>query len=190
MPCRRLGVSADVSKNPPDEGKDSLDSPSPMDRDADDWPGIADDWDPLADDGDDWEQAAAPEPVPNSSERLVAAICYGSLLVLPFAIPLIVLVSRTRTRFQHYHAVQSLALAVSVTLLWIAMLLGAGVFGSTLPFIGWLAGGMLLCLMPITWMIAVAVALWAAWQALQGRTASIPLLAEFLRYRGWLPADE
>jgi len=52
VPYWRLGVSADDSKNPPDEGKDPLDSPSPMDRDAADWPGIADDWDPLADDGD------------------------------------------------------------------------------------------------------------------------------------------
>ena len=183
-------MSDNVSKNPPDrEGEGLPEFPPSMDRDAADWPGIADDWDPLAEDGDDWEQAAAAEPGPDSSERLVAAICYGSLLVLPFAIPLIVLVSRTRTRFQHYHAVQSLALAVSVTLLWIVMLLTAGVFGTTLPVIGWLAGGMLLCLMPITWMIAVAVALWAAWQALQGRTAAIPLLAEFLRYRGWLPTQ-
>ena len=126
------------------------------------------------------KQGAAAEPGPNNNERLTAAFCYGSLPVLPFVIPLIVLVSRTRTRFQHYHAVQSLAFAGSMTLLWVAMLLAAGVLGSTIPIIGWLGSILLMGLMPITWMIAVAVALWAAWQAWRGHNVSIPLLTKFL----------
>ena len=181
-------MTSDASRNPIDpEGRDSSDSQSSDDQDAVAWSGIPDDWDPLAGDPADEDPTDSINPPPSHSECLVAAVCYGSLLVVPFAIPLIVLLSRTRTRFQHYHAVQSLALAVSVSLLWIAMLLTAGVFGSTLPFIGWLVGGMLLCLLPVTWMAATGVALWAAWQALQGRAVAIPLLAEFLKFRGWLP---
>ena len=125
-------------------------------------------------------QGTAAEPRPNKNDRLAAALCYGSLPVLPFVIPLIVLVSHTRTRFQHCHAVQSLAFAGSMTLFWIAMLLAAGILGSTIPVIGWLAGIILLGLMPITWMIAVALALWAAWQAWRGHNVSLPLLTKFL----------
>ena len=126
------------------------------------------------------QQGAAAEPGPNNNERLTVALCYGSLPVLPFVIPLIVLVSRTRTRFQHDHAVQSLAFAGFMTLLWVAMLLAAGVLGSTFPIIGWLGSILLMGLMPITWMVAVAVALWAAWRAWRGHNVSIPLLTKWL----------
>ena len=136
-------------------------------------------------------QEPAVDPAASKDDRLIGLLSYLSQIVIPLALPLLVLFSASSKKrsFQRYHAVQSLALSS------IFVLLGAAALTSSLvlqivPIIGQLLGGMILlltlCLMPIGMLMYWVAHLYYGYHAYQGKRFSIPGLTSILRDQGWL----
>ncbi len=144
------------------------------------WNEFPDDWDPAVD-------SRSPQSAVADNERLVAMLCYVTLIVLPFIFPIIVLLSPKRTLFQTFHAVQSLGLGLGCGMFWLGLGLGAGALIFLFPIVGTLLAVVLLCLLPLTWILAALLALLFAYRAFQGQYAMVPLLYAFMRAHGWIP---
>lgn len=144
------------------------------------WNEFPEDWDPTA------ESVPAP-PVVAENERLVAMLCYVSLIFLPFIFPIIVLLSPKRTLFQTFHAAQSLGLGLCCGIFWIGLSLVSIASMVVIPVLGAFMGAALLCLLPLTWLLAVMLVLLYAYRSFQGQYAVVPGLYEFMRGHDWIP---
>ena len=136
-------------------------------------------------------QETAFDPEASNDDRLIGLLCYLSQIVIPLALPILVLLSASSQKrvFQRYHAVQSLALS------GLFIVLGAAAVTSSLvlqivPIIGQLLGGMILlltlCLLPIATLMYWVTHLYYGYHAYQGKRFSIPGLTSLLRDQGWL----
>ena len=127
------------------------------------------------------------DPDANNDDKLIALLCYVTQLFVPVVMPLIVLFSESSKKrpFQRYHAVHSLALAIVILLVLGVMSIGGGVL-FIIPIIGWLMGGLLLCLVPIAGLMAIVAALYYGYQAYQGKRFAIPGLTSILQEQGWV----
>lgn len=130
---------------------------------------------------------AAVDPDADQDDRLIGLLCYLSQIAVPLVMPAIVLFSASSQKrpFQRYHAVQSLGLAVVILALLGIMAVGGGML-MIIPILGWIVGGLLLCLLPIAGIMAVVSALYYGYQAYQGKRFAIPGLTSFLHDQGWL----
>lgn len=147
------------------------------------WDNFMDDWDPMSDPPPDEENA----PAADENERVVAMLCYATLIFLPFVFPIIVLLSRKRTHFQTFHAAQSLGLGAVLGGFWILMVMGAVGFGFSIPVLGVIVAIGFMCLLPLTWVMAVIMTLYCAYRSFQGLYVQIPVLYSFMQAQGWMP---
>jgi uncharacterized membrane protein len=111
------------------------------------------------------EGSPAPESDINENDKLMAALSYP----IPIVAIVILLSETNKVRpFQKFHAVQSLAFWVVLTVIAIVVsiiTLGIG----TLCF-------------PVLWLIS----LWPAYEAYQGKYMELPVLTDFIRKQGWV----
>ena len=123
----------------------------------------------------------------NRDDKLIALLSYVTQIVIPLIMPVIVLLSESSKKrpFQRYHAVQSLALMLLFFAIAAAATIGTGII-QVIPLIGQLVGFLMLCLMPIAWLMAVLALLYYGYQAYQGKRFAIPGLTSMLRDQGWL----
>lgn len=123
-----------------------------------------------------------------SEDKLIALLCYWSQIVMPFVMPVIVLLSESgkRRAFQRHHAVQSLGLTGAVIGLFLLGSMGIIALNIILPPIGFLVGILALCLSPIAYFMVLTAYLFYGWQSNKGKLFSIPVLSQFLRQNGWL----
>lgn len=123
----------------------------------------------------------------NQDDKLIALLSYVTQIIIPFIMPIIVLLSESSKKrpFQRYHAVQSLALSLLFMALAAAATIGTGIM-QIVPLIGQLVGLLVFCLMPIGWFMAVIALLYYGYQAFQGKRFAIPGLTTMLRDQGWL----
>lgn len=122
-----------------------------------------------------------------SDDRLIALLCYVSQLIVPFILPVIVLLSESNKKrpFQRYHAVQSLGLALALTFIAVALTLGTMVV-QIVPLVGQLIGLGVLCLSPFAGLAVIGLAVYYGYQAYQGKYVKIPALTAFMQDQGWL----
>lgn len=132
-------------------------------------------------------QQATVDASASPDDRLIALLSYATQIVIPLAMPTIVLLSESSKKrpFQRYHAVQSLGLALFLGAAGIALSL-AWTISWIVPIIGWLVGIVLTCLFPIGFAMAVIAMLYYGYQAYQGKRFAIPGLTSFLHDQGWL----
>ncbi len=134
------------------------------------------------------QNPSSPPPVADN-ERLVAMLCYVSMVFIPFVYPIVVLLSRRRTHFQTYHAVQSLSLGVALGGIWICLgLLTVGYF-LTIFWFGILLVLALICLGPLCWVASIASLFYYGYQAYKGEYARVPALYPLLESLGLLAQD-
>jgi uncharacterized membrane protein len=130
---------------------------------------------------------ATVDPGADRDDKLIALLSYVTQILIPFIMPVIVLLSESSKRrpFQRYHAVQSLALSLLFLAVAAAAIIGTGII-QVVPLIGQLVGLLMFCLMPIGWFMAVIALLYYGYQAYQGKRFAIPGLTSMLRDQGWL----
>ncbi len=123
------------------------------------------------------------DPSADSDDRLVALLDY----VVPVLLPVIVLLSESSHKrpFQRYHAVQSLGLSGLMVILAIMLGIATTVL-AIVPVIGKLVAGLMFCLTPILFVLAVVAVFYYGFQAYQGKRFSIPVVTNFLLNQGWL----
>jgi uncharacterized membrane protein len=123
----------------------------------------------------------------SQDDKLIALLSYVTQIVIPLIMPIIVLLSESSKKrpFQRYHAVQSLALMLLFIAIAAAATIGTGII-QVIPLIGQLVAVLMLCLMPIGWIMAVIALLYYGYQAFQGKRFSIPGLTSMLRDQGWI----
>jgi uncharacterized membrane protein len=123
----------------------------------------------------------------NQDDKLIALLSYGTQIVIPLIMPIIILLSESSKKrpFQRYHAIQSLALTLLVIALAAAATIGTGII-QIIPVIGWVVALMMLCITPIAYCMWVVALLYYGYQAFQGKRFSIPGLTSLLRDQGWI----
>lgn len=130
---------------------------------------------------------AAIDPNASSDDRLIALLSYVSQVFVPIVMPVIVLLSESSKQrpFQRYHAVQSLALALTFMIIGLAAMIGIVVI-QIVPFIGLFIGLAVLCLTPVAFVMYFIAMVYYGYQSYQGKRFSIPGLTNFLHDQGWL----
>ncbi len=130
---------------------------------------------------------ATDDPAASADDRLIALLAYVTQILIPFVMPVIVLLSESsKTRpFQRYHAVQSLALTAVAVLLGVSISIGTAIL-QILPVIGFLVGILVFCLSPILYLMYVVALCYYGYQSYQGKRFAIPGLTSFLRDQRWL----
>ena len=115
----------------------------------------------------------------SDDDRLMALLSYASQLIIPFIVPIILLVSETSKKrpFQRYHAVHSLALSIVA---WVLQV----ILGILVAVLSWT------CICPVLLGLVMLV-IWLAplyygILAYQGKRFEIPALSQFLQDQGWL----
>lgn len=123
----------------------------------------------------------------SADDRLIALLAYASQVIIPLALPVIVLLSESSKKrpFQRYHAVQSLALTILFGLIGALVGVSSAVL-SIIPVINILIWIVVACLAPIAWVMAIVAMLYYGYQAYQGKRFAIPGLTSFLRDQSWL----
>lgn len=118
----------------------------------------------------------------NNDDKLLAALAYGSQLIIPILVPIILLVSETSKKrpFQKYHAVQSLALGVALWVLQGALGILATITAAS--FVGLLCLCIIVPAMIIVWLLPLYYAI----LAYSGQRFTIPGLTQFLKDQRWL----
>jgi len=115
----------------------------------------------------------------SDDDRLMALLAYASQLIIPFIVPIILLISETSKKrpFQRYHAVHSLAVSV------VAWILQA-VLGIMVAMLSWtcICPVLLGLVMLIIWLMPLYYGI----LAFQGKRFRIPALSQFLEDQGWL----
>ena len=108
----------------------------------------------------------------SSNERLLAALCYP---LFPIVSLFILLVEEHKNKaFERYHAIQALGAGVAIWALFtvLSFLMGITVIG-------------LICV-PFLWIAAIALFLYWAYQAYQGKLFEVPVVTKFMRDQKWL----
>ncbi len=171
-----------------DESRPASDANGPEEEHTSDWAQDQDSaWNEFPDDWDPTAESVPAQPEVADNERLVAMLCYVTLIFLPFIFPIIVLLSPKRTLFQTFHAAQSLGLGLCCGIFWIALSLVSVAAIVVIPVLGAIMAAALLCLMPLTWLLASLLVLLFAYRAFQGQYAAIPVLFDFMRSHDWIP---
>ncbi len=122
-----------------------------------------------------------PSPaLPGENERLLAAACYVSQVLVPGILPAILLLApETRGKpFLRYHGVHSLASLLCVIIYYLA---AAVVFS--------VGAAISVCLIALLWALFLPplIALgYLAWHAYRGEQFEVPWLTGFLRANHWL----
>ncbi len=161
----------------------------PENEHVDDWAHDPDtEWNEFPDDWDPIEDGNPPPPDIAANERLVAMLCYVTLIALPFVFPVIVLLSPKRTQFQAFHAAQSLGMGLCCSLFWIGLFMANMLALAVNTGLGVVMFAAALCLGPFTWLLSVLLVLLYAYRAFQGQYAAIPVLYDFMRGQDWIPA--
>lgn len=112
-------------------------------------------------------QASAEEAT--DSDRLMALLAY----IIGILVPLIILLTDRKNRpFQRFHAVQALVAQLALTILFFVL--------EMIPIIG--------CITPLLGLAAFVLFLYYGIQAYQGNYFDIPVVTDFARQQGWLPA--
>lgn len=105
----------------------------------------------------------------SSESRLIAALCYVFLVV----VPILVLVSELRgNRFLRYHGYQGLAAGVVFLTLYLLFIPGATWVLLHIPLIGWAFA----CLAPFFYVVGLGLQFYWAYLAYQGQMFSIPII--------------
>lgn len=122
------------------------------------------------------------DPDATNDDRIMAALAYATQLILPLVVPIIILISETSKRrpFQRYHAIQSIAVAVVITGLELAMFMAFSV--SLATFILWLCICFIVPAMIALWLIPLYYAI----LAYNGKRFRVPGLTQFLEDQRWL----
>ena len=133
-------------------------------------------------------QSSMVDPAATNDDRLIAMLAYITQLIVPLAMPIIILISESGKRrpFQRYHAVQSLALSLLVIGFASAAAFGLGSLLVAIPPVGVILTVIAACLVPIAGLITLATVVYYGVQAYRGRRFAIPGLTSFLRDQGWL----
>lgn len=109
----------------------------------------------------------------SGESRLIAALCYLFLVV----VPVLVLASELRTqRFLRYHAYQGLAAGVALLAAYLLLLPGITWILLHIPCIGWTFA----CLAPFIYVAGLGLQLYWAYEAYLGRLFSIPILGNLV----------
>jgi uncharacterized membrane protein len=136
------------------------------------------------------EEIPEPESVPvnawpaedaTDNDRLMAALAYGSQVIVPLIAPAVMLLAEENKArpFQRFHAIQSLGLLVVAVIYEIL----AGIVYCGLSTV---TGGCLACVLWLIFLLPAIPALYYAYQAYQGLYFKIPLLTDFLVQNKWL----
>lgn len=128
------------------------------------------------------------EPGFSGDDQLLALLCYWTQVVMPFVLPVIVLLSESGKRrpFQRYHAIQSLSIMGAIMASAVAIIAGIGLTFQMFPPLGALFLVISFCLVPIAYpMVAIALIIYG-WHAYKGKRFTIPVLTSILRHQGWL----
>ncbi len=122
------------------------------------------------------------DPDATNDDRVMAALAYATQLLIPFIVPIIILISETSKRrpFQRYHAIQSIAVAVVIYGLELALVMAASV--SVASVILWLCLCFLIPAMIVLWLLPLYYAI----LAYNGKRFRIPGLTQFLQDQRWL----
>ncbi|MCB0001312.1 MAG: DUF4870 domain-containing protein [Anaerolineae bacterium] len=117
-----------------------------------------------------------------SDDRVMAALAYATQLILPFVVPIIILISETSKRrpFQRYHAIQSMAVAVVIYGLELALVVAASISLATIVL--WLCLCFVIPAMIVLWLLPLYYAI----LAYNGKRFRIPGLTQFLHDQRWL----
>ena len=132
--------------------------------------------------------SAMPPPAPRTlteSERLVAMLCYVTMMIIPFIYPVVVLLSRRRTRFQTYHATQSLVLGAAMSGFWGCLIFLSLGFIWAIPPFGLVMAASLLCLVPFSVGMSILIFLYFAYKAYKGEYAQVPVLSQAMQSSPW-----
>lgn len=105
----------------------------------------------------------------SSESRLLAALCYLILLIVP---ALVLATELRRGRFLRYHAYQGLVAGVVLATLYLLIIPGTISLFIQIPCLGWVFA----CLAPFVYLAIFAVQLFWAYMAYQGQLFSIPIL--------------
>lgn len=105
----------------------------------------------------------------SSESRLLAALCYLILLIVP---ALVLATDLRKGHFLRYHAYQGLAAGVVLAALYLLIIPGTTWFFIQIPCLGWVFA----CLAPFVYLAVFAVQLFWAYMAYQGQLFSIPIL--------------
>jgi uncharacterized membrane protein len=113
----------------------------------------------------------------NDNDRLLAALAYA----IPGLVSLIILVSEENKRrpFQRFHAIQALVADAAV---WLVIVLGSCIIGTVIGAVTLGIGSVCGCL-PF---LLVALPLYWAWQAYQGKMFEVPVVTQFIRDQKWV----
>lgn len=107
----------------------------------------------------------------SGESRLIAALCYVFLIV----VPVLVLVSELRgNRFLRYHGYQGLAAGVVFLVAYLLLIPGATWILLNIPCIGWTFA----CLAPFIYIAGLGLQFYWAYLAYQGQLFSIPIISE------------
>ena len=122
------------------------------------------------------------DPDATNDDRVMAALAYATQLIVPFIVPIIILISETSKRrpFQRYHAIQSIAVAVVIYGLELALVMAASV--SLASFFLWLCLCFLIPAMIVLWLLPLYYAI----LAYNGKRFRVPGLTQFLQDQRWL----
>ena len=114
------------------------------------------------------------------NEKLMACLCYASQPILPAVLPVILLVTEgyKKSPFVRYHAVHSLALFVATIIYELAMV-GVYVLSSAIA-------ACLACVLWVLFLAPIAVLVYYAVIAFQGKSPEVPYVTKFLKDSNWL----
>lgn len=107
----------------------------------------------------------------SSESRLIAALCYAFLVVVP---ALVLVSDLRRQRFLRYHGYQGLAAGVVLLVLYLLLIPGATWVLLHVPCIGWTFA----CLAPFIYLAGLGLQLYWAYLAYQGHVFTIPILGD------------
>ncbi len=126
-------------------------------------------------------QVPAGAEAPTSDDKLWAALSYVSQFIVPIIVPALLLLSETNRQraFQKYHAVHSLALLAVAVLYELAAFI-------VYTLLSAVSAGCLACILWPVFLLPVAVLVYYAYLAYQGRYFEVPYLTRFLREQHWL----
>ncbi len=123
----------------------------------------------------------------DSDDRLIALLCYVTQMLIPLVMPILVLLSASSKKrpFQHFHAIQSLALSLVFILFGLLIALGSAIM-TLVPVIGLLIALVVFCLSPLLVLMAYLALAYYGYQAYQGKKFAIPGLTSFLQDQRWI----
>ncbi len=123
--------------------------------------------------------AGGPSEELTSNDKLLAALSYP----VPVLISLIILFTEGKDRpFQRYHAVQSLGYTVAWIIIFVVFFVCISVLTAVTAGVGFLAT----CVIPILWIAWIAIAIYYALQAYNGKYFEIPVITKFMHGQKWL----